>query len=69
MNRCDNCGGDLSRDGHHNGVGMEYYGPASCSSCGWYEGIEIDMMIDAERDHEQARDEWFLMLQDAGGES
>jgi Zn-finger nucleic acid-binding protein len=46
---CPNCNcSDCWRDEVDIGVGVQY-GPWHCPECGWYEGHEVDAVIDAER--------------------
>jgi hypothetical protein len=47
--KCPQCNDDCWRDEVDIGVGTQY-GPWRCSSCGWYEGHEVDSLIDAEMD-------------------
>ncbi len=45
--KCPNCNGDCWRDEVNIGVGTQY-GPWRCPGCGWYQGHEVDAMIDAD---------------------
>lgn len=46
---CPQCNDDCWRDEVDIGVGVQC-GPWCCQSCGWYEGHEIDALIDAEQE-------------------
>jgi hypothetical protein len=49
---CPQCSESCSRDEVDISVGTQY-GPWRCHCCGWYEGHEVDALIDADRDAEK----------------
>jgi hypothetical protein len=55
---CPQCNEPCDQDEVDVGVGV-IYGPARCLNCGWYEGHQINEIIDNEREEEKQEEEKF----------